>query len=161
MAALLLGALALVVLMSALGMFSRAQVSTFKKFGLWVAGIFGLLIAIGLFFTGRLGSAIALLVMLGPLIWSFRLESSRGRARPRAGNARFGARWGAGTPGQGTPRGGMSREEAYQVLGLDPGAGREAIQGAYVRLMRAAHPDRGGSDWLAARINQARDVLLG
>ena len=55
----------------------------------------------------------------------------------------------------------MSVEEAWQVLGLRPGATEEEIRAAHRRLMRAAHPDSGGSDWLAARINQARDVLLG
>jgi curved DNA-binding protein CbpA len=54
----------------------------------------------------------------------------------------------------------MTRQEAYQVLGLKPGASEEEIRAAHHRLMRAAHPDVGGSDWLAARINQARDVLL-
>ena len=55
----------------------------------------------------------------------------------------------------------MSRAEAYQVLGLQPGATTDDIRAAHRRLMQAAHPDHGGSDWLAARINQARDVLLG
>jgi len=55
----------------------------------------------------------------------------------------------------------MTREEAYQVLGLGAGAGEAEIRAAHHRLMRAAHPDSGGSDWMAARINQARDVLLG
>ena len=55
----------------------------------------------------------------------------------------------------------MTRGEAYAVLGLKPGADEAEIRAAYHRLMRAAHPDAGGSDWLAARINQARDVLLG
>jgi curved DNA-binding protein CbpA len=54
----------------------------------------------------------------------------------------------------------MAREEALEVLGLPPSASAADIQAAYVRLMRAAHPDQGGSDWLASRINQARDVLL-
>jgi curved DNA-binding protein CbpA len=54
----------------------------------------------------------------------------------------------------------MTRAEAYQVLGLPPGATEADIHEAYKRLMRALHPDSGGSDWLAARINQARDVLL-
>jgi len=55
----------------------------------------------------------------------------------------------------------MSTQEAYQVLGLPPGATEADIRAAHHRLMRTAHPDAGGSDWLAARINMARDVLLG
>ncbi|GAB4166131.1 MAG: DnaJ domain-containing protein [Thalassobaculales bacterium] len=55
----------------------------------------------------------------------------------------------------------MSRAEALAVLGLAEGADEAAIREAHRRLMLANHPDRGGSDWLAARINQARDVLLG
>jgi curved DNA-binding protein CbpA len=47
------------------------------------------------------------------------------------------------------------------VLGLRPGASKAEILSAHRRLMRGAHPDTGGSDWLAARINLARDVLLG
>ncbi|MBK1662341.1 J domain-containing protein [Paracraurococcus ruber] len=63
-------------------------------------------------------------------------------------------------PGAAGP-GRMTREEALQVLGLAEGATEEQIRAAHRRLMRAAHPDQGGSDWLAARINQARDLLLG
>lgn len=55
---------------------------------------------------------------------------------------------------------GMSLAEAYGVLGLSPGATTTEIRAAHRRLMRLAHPDHGGSDWLAARINQARDRLL-
>jgi hypothetical protein len=67
----------------------------------------------------------------------------------------------AATPPPGTPPGGrMTREEALAVLGLAEGADAAAIRAAHRRLMRAAHPDQGGSDWLAARINQARDILL-
>jgi hypothetical protein len=87
---------------------------------------------------------------------------------------RFGADWraadggseaeadaapGAGE-GQAASPGGMSREEAWAVLGLEPGAAEDAIRAAHKRLMVKIHPDQGGSDWLAARINQAKDLLL-
>ncbi len=62
-------------------------------------------------------------------------------------------------PAQPTP-GPMTRAEALAILGLAEGATADTIRAAHRRLMRSAHPDRGGSDWLAARINQARDLLL-
>lgn len=55
----------------------------------------------------------------------------------------------------------MSREQAYDILGLAPGASESEIRAAHRRLMRAAHPDHGGSNFLAAQINRAKDVLLG
>jgi DnaJ-domain-containing protein 1 len=62
-----------------------------------------------------------------------------------------------GAPKNGT----MSREEAYEVLGLAPGADAVAVKAAHHRLMSKIHPDLGGSTYLAAKINQAKDVLLG
>jgi hypothetical protein len=70
-----------------------------------------------------------------------------------------GSRTGAPPP----PPGGsadMTVEEAYAVLGLTPGSDAEAIRAAHRRLMKQLHPDHGGTDYLATKINRARDVLL-
>jgi hypothetical protein len=74
----------------------------------------------------------------------------RDHAQPNADGGKGGA------PASGP----MSKEEAYKVLGLEAGASTADIRKAHRRLMQRVHPDLGGSTFLAARINEAKDVLL-
>lgn len=62
---------------------------------------------------------------------------------------------------QSAPSGDMDKKEALAVLGLQEGANKKDIISAHRKLMQKMHPDRGGNDYLAAKINQAKDLLLG
>jgi hypothetical protein len=86
------------------------------------------------------------------------LEAYLERARPD-----WRAQAGEAQPRQETPASttAMTREEAYRILGLETGADEAAVRDAHRRLMMKMHPDMGGSDYLAAKINQAKDLLLG
>ena len=142
---LMLGVAILGCLLFALRSFERAPIASVHALLKWIAAIGGILLTLGLVVSGRGVPALIGLVLVGPALWQRWRES-----RPPG-------------PGPRPPRSGgaMSRAEALDVLGLKPGASQDDIHAAHRRLMRMAHPDTGGSDWLASRINQARDVLLG
>jgi len=157
----LLGGFVLFLLLGGMRAFERASVTSVKALFTWILALGGLSLALLLILTGRGGVALGALTFLGPLLYQ-RWQAARGR---RIGGMGPGPGFGgakSGGPYAANPRSGpMSRQEAYEVLGLHPGASELDIKDAHRRLMRGAHPDAGGSDWLAARINQARDILLG
>lgn len=79
---------------------------------------------------------------------------------------RFGDSWredDTQTGSQGSPASqrAMSRQQAFDILGISPSSSKEEIIAAHRKLMQKMHPDRGGSDYLAAQINQAKDILIG
>jgi DnaJ family protein C protein 19 len=147
MITLLFGGIVLLLFLAGLRAFADASVATVKSLFAWVAALAGLSLALLLILSGRGGVALFALSLAFPLIrdwWTSRRLGS-GPARPDP----------PPSPGP------MTVDEAWQVLGLQPGASEAEIRAAHRRLMRAAHPDSGGSDWMAARVNQARDILLG
>jgi len=157
--ALLLGLLLLVIVVQVLRWFAHADVKAARKAINWGGLGFIALIILGLAVTGRMGAAMAGVAAL--FAWGGRILglmhagkrfadmfSSRGQKEHTQSGARP------------SPKQAMTADEAYRVLGLAPGASDEDIKAAYRRLMGQMHPDHGGSDYLAAQINQAKDVLL-
>ena len=159
---LVLGGLTLFLFWSGLRAFERASVTTIKSLVAWIAALGGISLALLLILSGRGAIAIGALVMFGPMIWNRWRAAHPGATRPGGAGQRQsgGGSGGRSGPGAGPRAGPMTRDEAFQVLGLKPGASQADIRAAHRRLMRGAHPDSGGSDWLASRINQARDMLL-
>ena len=89
------------------------------------------------------------------------LEAYLDRALGEAWREAAGAAAGGGAGGGAGGPEGMSRQDAYEILGLEPGASDTDIRDAHRRLMQKVHPDHGGSNYLASKINRAKELLLG
>ncbi|CAA7625021.1 conserved membrane hypothetical protein [Candidatus Terasakiella magnetica] len=141
---------------------SRAQPAAVKK--ALIGGALALLVVAGLalMITGKLAGLFAVIAGLSPWISrALRLHGVWRTFRRMTGAAPSAT---ADEPGQAPPAApgtAMTRAQAFEILGLPPSADTDEIKEAYRRLMRANHPDSGGSTWIATRLNQARDVLLG
>jgi hypothetical protein len=159
-ASLLIGVVALAIIL----WFMHKYVQANPRGMAWLlqkgGGLAALLAAAFLTVRGQFIAALPLGLMgFGLLGWMPQLslgDPNRGGAGRRedahdGANARQRAGPGAGK---------MTEEEAYQVLGLQPGASAEDIGQAYRSLMKKLHPDQGGTTYLATRINEAKDVLL-
>ena len=138
-----LGLGALGLLLWAANAFSRANIASLKALLAWIVALGGLALGTMRVLTGRGSLAVGAAVFLGPLAWSW-WQEAQGKpntpSKPRTGK--------------------MGRAEALDVLGLVDPVSDADVRAAWVQMMRAAHPDGGGSHGLASRVNQARDVLL-
>ena len=105
-------------------------------------------VVIALFYmalTGRLAAALVSCLALIPFAVSWLREREQQKSTP--------------PPNINTEI--ATREDALEVLGLKDGASETEIKAAYQKLMKKVHPDHEGSEWMAAKLNQARDLLLG
>ncbi|MCJ9429245.1 DnaJ domain-containing protein [Kordiimonas marina] len=128
---------------------ANTDVKSARKSLMWAVMFVAVLLGLMLLATGRGFFAI---LPIGYAVWRMagdRRGGASGTSRDRTG------------PGPGRSKGTMTRSEAYDVLGLEDGAREEEINAAYRKLMAQVHPDKGGSSWMAAKLNEARRILLG
>ena len=146
---LIIGCFLAVLVFGAMVWYANTEVAKVKK------------ALVSLAFTGLLIAAIFLIVNVArgnigllPLL-IFMVPVVR-RLRGQGGSQDFSSKF----RNKAASRSTMSRAEALEVLGLKEGASEQDIKAAYRKLIASAHPDAGGSDWMAAKLNEAKQILL-
>ena len=150
---LLLGLLLLVTVVLLAKWYLEADVKTLKTSLRWTGIALGLGVVLVLAGTGRL--QIAVVFLFGLVAWAWRVFNVVRMVRTMMGAVHGNTRK---RRDNGVTA--MDEAEALRVLGLSAGASEDEIKVAHRRLMAQIHPDHGGSDYLAGKINAARDVLL-
>jgi len=123
------------------------------------AGVLGLACLAAALFSGVRGAGVAaaVLAIIGLLlvfaarqrgVFPFGFAARRFRPGPPPGSGQASG-----------PASGMSRADAAAILGVSPDADAKTVQAAYLRQIRRAHPDAGGTPGLAAQLNRAREVM--
>ena len=136
---------------------SKADPAKAKK--VVIAGGLGILVVVGvlLLLGGKLAGLFAVAAGLAPWISrAMRLHGAWQFMRRFTGQGPAQAQGEQAAPSK--PDSAMTRQQALEILGLAPGASPDQIKDAHRRLMQVNHPDAGGSTWIAARLNQARDL---
>ncbi|HEX3483841.1 MAG TPA: DnaJ domain-containing protein [Micropepsaceae bacterium] len=157
MPALLAGVVLLGLLLLLLRGYTSANVRSLAKGLRFSGGIILTLVTVALAITGRLAFAF----LTAGAAWYLLVGSV-----PPWHRTAYGPFGGGGGQNQGGSRSDppqsstMSRAEALKVLGLEEGASETEIRAAHRRLILQTHPDKGGTSYLAAKINEAKDVLL-
>ena len=167
MPTLLIGLLALALMLWLVKSFARSDprylAMIMARIGRMTGGVLTLASAAFLLFRGEIFIALPLaLIGLGLLGWQpardLLAAYLHGRPSRRLGED-AGDNTAAGPRGAAPSSGKMTEQEAYQILGLQPGASADDITRAHRGLIKKLHPDQGGSTYLAARVNEAKDVL--
>ena len=150
--AVLLGLGVLVAAVMLLKWYAGTDVRNIKRLLAWTGiGLLALAVVF-LALTGRMGAALAALT--GLMVWAARIVNLIHMGR------QFGGVFGRGKEKAAPNASAMTEEEALRILGLAAGATEAEIKAAHRRLIEQIHPDHGGSDYLAAKVNIAKDFLL-
>ena len=148
---LILGTVLAGLLLLALRWWSQATVASAKRSLFWLVILICLLLGTLLFAAGK---GILAVLPVGYSVFRF-LSEMRGTTQ-RTGASDTSSNHQRYSPGKKF----MTRKEALEILGLPMDASDMDIRSAYKRLMSVNHPDKGGSDWMAAKLNDAKKTLL-